>query len=186
MPSHELDVAFAIQHTSPTHSIRVCRRWRAALFWEGGRPLALARDVRAIPLPLAWPVRQSGGGCGVAQWRGFRLPTEAEHQRRSMPSPVSAISRAGIRAGRSRQTQAATASRILVGNGWEWTPPVRAVPGVSAVQPHPEYWLSSLTATLRDEGASPTAREDPAVVQKLVSTRYPYGASGALDDHPPG
>ena len=132
------------------------------LFWERrGGALALARDVRSLPLPLAWPVYVSQAEASAfARWRGARLPTEAEFQRAAYGSPAGER-RASV--GRRRTARQARRLRLLelgsgsrpaaippgasawgvedlVGNGWEWTSTTFApFPGFEAMASYPEY-----------------------------------------------
>ena len=130
------------------------------LFWErhDGR-WSLARHVRSIPLPAAWPAYVVGGGIRVCAMARMRLPTEAEHQRAAYgtsssterpfpwgdeePGPDHGLfdfaagrHPAGLHpAGRS-----AWGVDDLVGNGWEWTGSVfEPFPGFVPIPSYPEY-----------------------------------------------
>ncbi len=156
----------------------------APFFWtdQGGR-WSYRGMFGEIPLPLDWPVyvtqRQA---TEYAQWRGMRLPTEAEFHRaaeyspastnldfrRWDPMPVNADDRGN---GVEHPMQ-------LIGNGWEWTSTVFApFPGF---QPFPYYTNYSEPFFDRQhyvlKGASPrtAARLARPSFRNWFRGEYPY------------
>jgi ergothioneine biosynthesis protein EgtB len=162
-------------------------RW----FWRG--------MFERVPLPAAWPVYVSHAeATAYANWRGARLPTEAEFQRAAYGTPNGDERRwpwgdaapsashgvfdftswdpepaGGRPAGRS-----AWGVDDLVGNGWEWTSTVFGpFPGFRPMASYPEY-----SADFFDgehyvmKGASPaTARELlRPTLRNWFRPRYPY------------
>ena len=152
-----------------------------------------------VPLPPAWPVYVSWAEANAfAQWRGARLPTEAEYQRAAYGSDLPAArqypwgnepptAERGVfdfsswdpeAAGSHPAGRSAWGVDDLVGNGWTWTASVFApFPGFSALPSYPEY-----SADFFDgdhfvlKGASPaTAREllRPSF-RNWFRPRYPY------------
>ena len=136
----------------------------------------------AVPLPPSWPVYVTWAEANAyANWRGGRLPSEAEYIRAARaavpgncdferwdPEPVGArptsVSEFGV--------------RDLAGNGWEWTADVFApFDGFTPLPSYPEYsadFFDSSHVVLK--GASPvTAR---ALVRpgfrNWFRPRYPY------------
>jgi iron(II)-dependent oxidoreductase len=150
-------------------------------------------------LPLSWPVYVSHAEASAyAQWRGWRLPTEAEFQRaaygsspgreRAFPwgddQPTTAHGVFDFStwdpqpAGTHPAGRSAWGVDDLVGNGWEWTSSVFApFPGFRAMPSYPEY-----SADFFDDehfvmkGASPaTARELlRPTFRNWFRARYPY------------
>jgi ergothioneine biosynthesis protein EgtB len=152
-----------------------------------------------VPLPAAWPVYVTWAEArAYLQWRGWRLPTEAEFQRAAYGDPAGAErhypwggdapdDRHGVfdftswdpaPAGSRPEGQSAWGIHDLVGNGWEWTGSVFApFPGFSPLPSYPEY-----SADFFDgdhyvmKGASPaTARELlRPTFRNWFRPRYPY------------
>jgi iron(II)-dependent oxidoreductase len=187
LPWYEVDVpAFQIQRHDVTNAQylefveaggpvplfweRVSGRW----FWRGMFEL--------IPLPLSWPVYVSqADATAYAQWRGWRLPTEAEYQRAAVdasPCVCDFSSWDPEPAG----SHPASASRYgvedLVGNGWEWTSTTFApFPGFRASVSYPEYSADFFDGEhFVMKGASPaTARElVRPTFRNWFRPRYPY------------
>jgi iron(II)-dependent oxidoreductase len=152
-----------------------------------------------IPLPLSWPVYVSHAEArAYAEWRGARLPTEAEFQRAAYGTPSAAertypwgdeapTAERGVfdfsgwdpqAAGSHPAGRSAWGIDDLVGNGWEWTKTVFApFPGFAPMPSYPEY-----SADFFDgehyvmKGASPvTARELlRPTFRNWFRGRYPY------------
>lgn len=114
-----------------------------------------------VPLPKAWPVYVSHSEASAcAQWRGQRLPTEAEYCRAAYGTP-GGVERAypwgddppdAARGhfdfagwdphpvGQHPAGRSAWGIDDLVGNGWEWTSTVFApFPGFTPIASYPEY-----------------------------------------------
>ena len=85
-----------------------------------------------IPLPLDWPVWVTMQQAeAYAKWRGFVLPTEAQHQRAAqLQSPDAARDNFGYQRWDPIPVNAAghdeNSPSQLTGNGWEWTSDVFA------------------------------------------------------------
>jgi iron(II)-dependent oxidoreductase len=187
MPAYGVDVpAFSIQKHDVTNAeyLEFVESGAAApMFWEkaGGRWYWRGM-FELIPLPLSWPVYVSQAEASAyAQWRGWRLPTEAEYQRAALdaapvvcdftswdPEPAGShpegVSRYGV--------------EDLVGNGWEWTSTVFApFPGFRASVSYPEYSADFFDGEhFVMKGASPaTAREliRPSF-RNWFRPKYPY------------
>jgi formylglycine-generating enzyme required for sulfatase activity len=114
-----------------------------------------------VELPLSWPVYVSQAeAIAFANWRGWRLMTEAEFQRAAYGDPSGSQRRHpwgddsptaahGVfdfeswdphPAGSHPRGASAWGIHDLVGNGWEWTGSVFApFPGFSALPSYPEY-----------------------------------------------
>jgi len=187
MPSYEVDVpAFAIQKhdiTNARYMEFVDAGAAPPLFWErvGGRWYWRGM-FELIPLPLSWPVYVSQAeAAAYADWRGWRLPTEAEYQRAALDaSPVVCdfSSWDPQPAGSHHAGVSAWGVEDLVGNGWEWTSSTFApFPGFRAAPSYPEY-----SADFFDgehyvmKGASPaTARALlRPTFRNWFRARYPY------------
>ena len=131
-------------------------------FWERHEDRWYWRGMfERIPLPLDWPVYVSHADASAyAQWRGGRLPTEAEFQRAAYGSP-SGEPRAfpwgeappdashGVfdfsswephAVGTHPAGRSAWGIDDLVGNGWEWTSSLfEPFPGFTPMASYPEY-----------------------------------------------
>jgi iron(II)-dependent oxidoreductase len=203
-PHYSEDVAaFAIQRHDVTNAEFlefVNSGGRPPIFWE-------RRDDRwywrgmfdLIPLPLSWPVYVSqADATAYAQWRGWRLPTEAEFQRAAYgtpggaervhpwgdasPSPAHGVfdftSWDPEPAGSHPAGRSAWGVDDLVGNGWEWTSTVFApFPGFRALPSYPEYSADFFDGEhVVMKGASPaTARElIRPTFRNWFRPRYPY------------
>jgi ergothioneine biosynthesis protein EgtB len=141
-----------IRHERITHPLfweRQDGRW----YWRGMFDL--------IPLPLSWPVYVSfAEAAAFAQWRGLRLPTEAEFQRAAYGTPdlterrypwgdADPTATRGVfdftswepePAGSHPQGASAWGAEDLVGNGWEWTRTAFGpFPGFAVLPSYPEY-----------------------------------------------
>ncbi len=152
-----------------------------------------------IPLPLSWPVYVSHADASAyAEWRGWRLPTEAEFQRaaygtsdgseRLHPWGSASPSREhGVfdfsswdpePAGSHPAGRSAWGVDDLVGNGWEWTSTVFApFPGFRPMPSYPEYSADFFDGEhFVMKGASPaTARElIRPTFRNWFRPRYPY------------
>jgi gamma-glutamyl hercynylcysteine S-oxide synthase len=114
-----------------------------------------------IPLPLDWPVYASHeAAAGYAQWKGRRLPTEAEYHRAAFAAPSGGerlhpwgdepadASRGNfdfaswepVPVGSYPSGASAWGVQDLVGNGWEWTSTVFApFDGFRPMPSYPEY-----------------------------------------------
>jgi iron(II)-dependent oxidoreductase len=182
------------------------------LFWEREGDAAATPNVsnfmwrgmfQRFPLPMSWPVYVSQAEAfAFANWRGRRLPTEAEYQRAAFGSstgesrkypwgnaepdatrgvfdfaswdPEPAGSRPGGMSG--------WAIHDLAGNGWEWTGTVFApFDGFTPIPSYPEYSADFFDGEhFVMKGASPaTAREllRPSF-RNWFRPRYPYVYAG--------
>jgi len=131
-------------------------------FWlnrAGG--FALLGMFEVMPLPLTWPVYVTQSQArAYADWRGARLPTEAEYHRaafgtpsgreRALPwgedAPAPAHGNFDFRrfdpepVGISPAGASAWGVHDLVGNGWEWTStPFAPLPGFTPMASYPPY-----------------------------------------------
>jgi ergothioneine biosynthesis protein EgtB len=156
-------------------SIRSVPAGQAQWFWRG-----MFED---IPLPGEWPVYVSqADAAAYAQWRGRRLPTEAEYHRAAFGTP-SGEERAfpwgdeppdatrgnfdferwePAPVGSYPAGQSGWGVHDLMGNGWEWTSTVFApFDGFRAMASYPEYSADFFDGEhIVLKGASPaTARE---------------------------
>ena len=156
-------------------SIRSVPAGQAQWFWRG-----MFED---IPLPGEWPVYVSqADAAAYAQWRGRRLPTEAEYHRAAFGTP-SGEERAfpwgdeppdatrgnfdferwePAPVGSHPAGQSGWGVHDLMGNGWEWTSTVFApFDGFRAMASYPEYSADFFDGEhIVLKGASPaTARE---------------------------
>lgn len=157
----------------------------APFFWteKGNGSFVLKRMFDCIPLPLDWPVWVTQSQASAfAEWRGGRLPTEAEWHRAVEgalnvgnfdakhfdPVPVNAHPESASKWG----------VEDLIGNGWEWTSsPFRPFPGF---EPFPFY--QGYSASFFDDdhytlkGASP--RTDAVFTRRSFRNwfrrDYPY------------
>jgi len=187
MPAFVVDVAgFAIQKHDVTNAQYlefVESGAPAPSFWERVGDRWFWRGMFAqIPLPLSWPVYVTQAEASAyAQWRGWRLPTEAEYQRAAVgaasvvcdfsswdPEPAGSHPEGASRYG----------VEDLVGNGWEWTSTAFApFPGFRASVSYPEYSADFFDGEhFVMKGASPaTAREliRPSF-RNWFRPRYPY------------
>jgi formylglycine-generating enzyme required for sulfatase activity len=152
-----------------------------------------------LPLPLSWPVYVSqADAAAYAEWRGYRLPTEAEFQRaaygtsdgteRQYPwGSASPSAEHGVfdfeswdpqPAGSHPAGRSAWGVDDLVGNGWEWTSTVFApFPGFQPIPSYPEYSADFFDGEhIVMKGASPaTARElIRPTFRNWFRPRYPY------------
>jgi len=187
MPSYEVDVpAFAIQKhdvTNAQYLDYVGAGAPAPLFWEKVDGRWYWRGMfELIPLPLAWPVYVSQAeAVAYAQWRGWRLPTEAEYQRAAvdaLPGVCDFSSWDPEPAGSRPETRSRYGVEDLVGNGWEWTStPFAPFPGFRPSVSYPEYSADFFDGEhFVMKGASPaTAREliRPSF-RNWFRPRYPY------------
>ncbi len=187
MPSYEVDVpAFAIQKHDVTNAQYL--EWvdagaPAPLFWEkaGGR-WHWRGMFELIPLPLAWPVYVSQAeAAAYAQWRGWRLPTEAEYQRASLdaaPGVCDFSSWDPEPAGSRPQTRSRYGVEDLVGNGWEWTStPFAPFPGFRPSVSYPEYSADFFDGEhFVMKGASPATAKEliRPTFRNWFRPRYPY------------
>jgi len=116
-----------------------------------------------------------------AQWRGWRLPTEAEYQRAALdaaPGVCDFSSWDPEPAGSRPGTRSRYGVEDLVGNGWEWTStPFAPFPGFRPSVSYPEYSADFFDGEhFVMKGASPaTAREliRPSF-RNWFRPRYPY------------
>jgi formylglycine-generating enzyme required for sulfatase activity len=208
-PGHTEDVAtYSIQRHDVTNAeyLEFVRAGGPVpLFWEragDGRPsegLHWRGMFDLIPLPMAWPVYVTQEqATAYANWRGWRLPTEAEFQRAAYgttdgrerihpwgdtdPLPSHGVfdftSWDPEPAGSHPMGRSAWGIDDLVGNGWQWTSTVFApFPGFRPMPSYPEY-----SADFFDgehyvvKGASPaTARELlRPTFRNWFRAHYPY------------
>ncbi len=154
------------------------------LFWERHDGRWYWRGMfDLIPLPPSWPVYVSfAEAAAFAEWRGARLPSEAEFQRAAYGAPDGTERRHpwgdaepaaahGVfdfttwdpePAGSHPAGASAWGVHDLVGNGWEWTAtPFAPFPGFSPSASYPEYSADFFDGEhFVMKGASPaTARE---------------------------
>jgi iron(II)-dependent oxidoreductase len=169
------------------------------LFWERRGDAWYWRGMfESIPLPLAWPVYVSyAEAAAFAQWRGARLPTEAEFQRAAFGSPdgerpypwgdADPSPDRGVfdfsswdpePAGSHPNGVSAWGVEDLVGNGWEWTSTVFApFPGFRAMASYPEYSADFFDGEhLVMKGASPATAHEllRPTFRNWFRARYPY------------
>lgn len=167
------------------------QRHHEAWYWRGMFDL--------VPLPMSWPVYVSQAGASeYAQWRGYRLPTEAEFQRAAYgtqdggerrypwgdagPSATHGVfdfaSWDPEPAGSHPAGRSAWGIDDLVGNGWEWTRTSFApFPGFRPMPSYPEYSADFFDGEhFVMKGASPvTARElIRPTFRNWFRSRYPY------------
>jgi formylglycine-generating enzyme required for sulfatase activity len=187
MPSFEVDVpAFQIQRHDVTNAqyLEFVEAGGAVpLFWERVDGRWFWRGMfELIPLPPAWPVYVSQADASAyAEWRGCRLPTEAEYQRASVgasPSVFDFSSWDPEPAGSHPENASRYGVEDLVGNGWEWTStPFAPFPGFRASVSYPEYSADFFDGEhFVMKGASPaTARElVRPTFRNWFRPRYPY------------
>jgi formylglycine-generating enzyme required for sulfatase activity len=131
-------------------------------FWRSRAGRWFQRTMfEELPLPLSWPVYVSRDeAVSYAQWKGGRLPTEAEYHRaaygapkgeeRSAPWGSEAFSSERgncdyqsfdpAPAGAHPSGASAWGVHDLVGNGWEWTAtPFAPLPGFAPMPTYPQY-----------------------------------------------
>jgi gamma-glutamyl hercynylcysteine S-oxide synthase len=170
------------------------------LFWERVDDAWYWRGMfDLVPLPLSWPAYVSHAEASAfAQWRGARLPTEAEFQRAAYGTPAGGhhtypwgeapptpdrgvfdFSSWDPHPGGSHPTgRSAWGIDDLVGNGWEWTSTVlEPFPGFRALPSYPEYSADFFDGDhFVMKGASPaTARELlRPTFRNWFRPRYPY------------
>jgi gamma-glutamyl hercynylcysteine S-oxide synthase len=187
MPSYEVDVrAFVIQKHDVTNA-RYMEFVEAGaappLFWERVGGLWYWRGMfELIPLPLSWPVYVSQAeAAAYADWRRWRLPTEAEYQRAALDaSPVVCdfSSWDPQPAGSHPKGVSAWGVEDLVGNGWEWTSSTFApFPGFRAAASYPEYSADFFDGEhyVMKGGSPATARELlRPTFRNWFRARYPY------------
>jgi ergothioneine biosynthesis protein EgtB len=176
-----------------------CESIRHPLFWELRDGVWFWRGMfDRVPLPASWPVYVSQAEASAyAQWRGARLPTEAEFQRAAYGSahgeqqypwgnepPAAAHGAFDFStwdphpAGSHEAGRSAWGVDDLVGNGWEWTSTVFApFAGFTPIPSYPEYSADFFDGEhFVMKGASPaTAREllRPSF-RNWFRGRYPY------------
>jgi ergothioneine biosynthesis protein EgtB len=173
---------------------------RRPLFWERHEDTWHWRGMfDLIPLPLSWPVYVSHAEAhAYAEWRGTRLPTEAEFQRAAYGTS-SQIERAhpwgddaptperGVfdfsgwdpqAAGSHPAGRSAWGIDDLVGNGWEWTSTVFApFPGFTPMPSYPEYSADFFDGEhFVMKGASPVTAKEllRPTFRNWFRARYPY------------
>jgi len=203
-PHHTADVAaFAIQRHDVTNADFlefVNAGGRPPIFWERRDDNWYWRAMfDRIPLPVSWPVYVSHAEASAyAEWRGWRLPSEAEFQRAAygtaegrervhpwgstIPSPAHGVfdftSWDPEPAGSHPAGRSAWGVDDLVGNGWEWTSTVFApFPGFRPLPSYPEYSADFFDGEhFVMKGASPaTARElVRPTFRNWFRPRYPY------------
>jgi formylglycine-generating enzyme required for sulfatase activity len=203
-PHHSEDVAaFVIQRHDVTNADFlefVKSGGRPPAFWECLENQWYWRGLfDLIPLPQSWPVFVSqADATAYAEWRGWRLPTEAEFQRAAygtadgpervhpwgsaLPSPAHGVfdftSWDPEPAGSHPAGRSAWGVEDLVGNGWEWTSTVFApFPGFRPLPSYPEYSADFFDGEhFVMKGASPaTARElIRPTFRNWFRPRYPY------------
>ena len=187
MPSYSVDVpAFFIQKHDVTNAQYlefVEQGAPAPLFWEKVDGRWHWRGMfELIPLPLAWPVYVSQAEASAyAQWRGWRLPTEAEYQRAAVdaaPGVCDFSSWDPEPAGSRPKTSSRYGVEDLVGNGWEWTSTAFApFPGF-----RPSVWYPEYSADFFDgehfvmKGASPATAKEliRPTFRNWFRPKYPY------------
>ena len=159
------------------------------LFWERhGGDWYWRAMFALIPLPPAWPVYVSQAEASAcAQWRGARLPTEAEFQRAAYGGSRPPDLTHGVcdfkswdpePAGTHPSGRSAWGVDDLLGNGWEWTRSVfEPFQGFRPMASYPEYSTDFFDGQhFVMKGASPaTAREliRPSF-RNWFRARYPY------------
>jgi len=208
-PGHTEDVAaYSIQRHDVTNAeyLEFVRAGGPVpLFWERAGDGRSSEGLHwrgmfdLIPLPMAWPVYVTQEqATAYANWRGWRLPTEAEFQRAAYgttdgrerihpwgdtdPLPSHGVfdftSWDPEPAGSHPMGRSAWGIDDLVGNGWQWTSTVFApFPGFRPMPSYPEY-----SADFFDgehyvvKGASPaTARELlRPTFRNWFRAHYPY------------
>ena len=203
-PHHSQNVAaFAIQRHNVTNAdfLEFVRSGgRAPIFWERAGDMWYWRGMfDLVPLPLSWPVYVSqADAAAYAEWRGWRLPTEAEFQRAAYGTsdgterrypwgdaiPAAAHGVFDFRswdpepAGSHPEGRSVWGVDDLVGNGWEWTSTVFApFPGFRPIPSYPEYSADFFDGEhFVMKGASPaTARElIRPTFRNWFRPRYPY------------
>jgi gamma-glutamyl hercynylcysteine S-oxide synthase len=168
-------------------------------FWEWEDGWQLRGMFERVPLPMDWPVYVTWAEANAfAQWKGRRLPSEAEFQRAAFGTPGEHERRypwgdtlegrppANFDfqrwdpepAGAHPDAVSAFGVHDLVGNGWEWTSTVFApFEGFTPMPSYPEYSVDFFDGDhYVMKGASPvTAR---ALVRpgfrNWFRPRYPY------------
>jgi len=203
-PHHSEDVAaFAVQRHDVTNADFlefVNSGGRPPIFWECLDGQWYWRGLfDLVLLPMSWPVYVSqADATAYAEWRGYRLPTEAEFQRAAYgtsdgtervhpwgsaaPSPAHGLfdfrSWDPEPAGSHPAGRSAWGVDDLVGNGWEWTSTVFApFAGFRPLPSYPEYSADFFDGEhFVMKGAAPaTARElIRPTFRNWFRPRYPY------------
>jgi gamma-glutamyl hercynylcysteine S-oxide synthase len=203
-PHHDEDVApFTIQRHDVTNAAFlefVNSGGRPPIFWERRDGQWYWRGMfDLIPLPMSWPAYVSqADAAAYAEWRGWRLPTEAEFQRAAYgtpdgtqrvhpwgsdaPSPAHGVfdftSWDPEPAGSHPAGRSAWGVEDLVGNGWEWTSTVFApFPGFRPLPSYPEYSADFFDGEhFVMKGASPATAHEliRPTFRNWFRPRYPY------------
>ena len=203
-PHHSQDVGpFSMQRHDVTNADFlefVNSGARSPIFWERIEDKWYWRGMfDLVPLPMSWPVYVSqADAAAYAEWRGWRLPTEAEFQRAAYGTPDGTertypwndalpSSEHGVfdfaswdpePAGSHPAGRSAWGHDDLVGNGWEWTSTVFApFPGFQPLPSYPEYSADFFDGEhFVMKGASPvTARElIRPTFRNWFRPRYPF------------
>ena len=141
---------------------RAATQLQHPLFWERHDGRWMWRGMfERIPLPMSWPVYVTHHeAVAYTNWKGMRLPTEAEFHRAAYGTPDGSERAHPWGADDPDETRgnfdfrhwdpvpvgsypsgvSAWGVHDLVGNGWEWTGTVFAgFPGFEAMASYPEY-----------------------------------------------
>ncbi len=173
---------------------------RHPLFWEQHGDAWYWRGMfDLLPLPLSWPVYVSQAEAhAYAEWRGARLPTEAEFQRAAYGTSSAAerqypwgndtptrergafdfLGWDPRPAGSHPAGRSAWGVDDLVGNGWEWTTTVFApFSGFTPMPSYPEYSADFFDGEhIIMKGASPVTAKEllRPTFRNWFRARYPY------------